>query len=71
MVVVVVVLVVVVVVGALVVVVLVVVVMVLRVCPEDPLASRWGLGVGHHLQPLGPYGLLGSGGRLQAGLNGD
>ena len=42
-----------VVVWALVAVALVVVVMVLRVCPEDPLAFRWGLRVGHHLQPLG------------------
>ena len=30
------------------------VVMVLRVSPQDPLAFRWGLGVGHRLQPLGP-----------------
>ena len=60
-----------VVVGALVVVALVVVVVVLRVCPEDSLAFRWGLEVGHCLQPLGPYRLVGSGGGLGAGLNGD
>ena len=30
-----------------------------------------GWGVGHRLQPLGPYGLVGSGGGLGAGLNGD
>ena len=34
-------------------------------------SSRWGLRVGHRLQPLGPYGLLGSGGGLGAELNGD
>ena len=39
--------------GALVAVALIVVVMVLRVCPQDPLAFRWGLGVGHRLQPSG------------------
>ena len=50
---------------------LVVVVMVLPVCPEDPLASRWGFGVGHCLQPVGPYGMVGSWGGLGAGLNGD
>ena len=60
-----------VVVGALVVVALVVVVMLLRVCPEDPLVFRWGCGVGHPLQPLGLYGLVGSGGGLRARLDGD
>ena len=60
-----------VVVWALVAVALVVVVMVLRVCPEDPLAFRWGLGIGHRLQFLGPQGLVGSRGGLGAGLNGD
>ena len=60
-----------VVVWALVAVALVVVVMVLRVCPEDPLAFRWGFGIGHRLQPLGPYGLVGIGGGSGAGLNGD
>ena len=60
-----------VVVGALVAVAPVVVVMVVRVRPEDPLAFRWGLKVGHTLQPLGPYGLVGSGGGFEAGLNGD
>ena len=45
-----------VVVWALVAVALVVMVMVLRVFLEDPLACRWGLKVGHRLQPLGPYG---------------
>ena len=60
-----------VVVWALVAVALVVVVMVPRVCPEDPFASRWGLGVGHRLQPLGPYNLVGSGGGLGSGLSGD
>ena len=59
------------VVWALVAVALVVVLIVLRVCLEDPLAFRWSLGVGHRLQPLGPYGLVGSGGGLGAGLNGD
>ena len=59
------------VVWALVAVALVVVMMVLRVCPEDPLAFRVGLGMGHCLQPLGPYGLFGSGGGLGARLNGD
>ena len=59
-----------VVVGALVAVALVVV-MVLRVCRQYPLAFRCGSGVGHRLQPLGPYGLVGSGGGLGAGLNGD
>ena len=43
---------------------LVVVVMVLRVRPEDILAFRWGLRIGHRLQPLGPYGLVGSGGGI-------
>ena len=60
-----------VVVGALVAVTLVVLVMVLRVCLQDLLAFRWGLGVGHRLQPLGPYGLAGSGRGLGARLNGD
>ena len=64
-------LVVVVVVGALVAQALVVVVVVLRVCPQDPLAFRWGLGFGHRLQPLGPYGLVGGGGGFGAGLNCD
>ena len=64
-----------VVVGALVAVVLVVVVMVLRVWPYNRSwifrSLRWGWGVGHPLQPLGPYGLVGSGGGLGTGLNGD
>ena len=34
-------------------------------------SARWGLGVGHRLQPLRPYGLVGSGGGLGDGLNGD
>ena len=34
-------------------------------------SSRWGLGVRHRLQPLGPYGLVGSWGGWGAGLNGD
>ena len=46
-------LVVVVLVGALVAVALVVM-MVLRVGPADCMAFRWGLGVEHGLQPLGP-----------------
>ena len=50
---------------------LVVVVMVLRVRPEDPMAFPWGLGIGHRLQPPGPYGLVGSRGGIGAGLNGD
>ena len=57
--------------GALVALALVVVVMVLRVCPQDPLAFRWGLGVGHGLQPLGLYGLVDSGGGSGAGLDGN
>ena len=60
-----------VVVGALVAVALVVVVMVLRVCRQDPLAFRWGLGVGYCLQPLGLYGLVGSGGGSGARLDAD
>ena len=60
-----------VVVGALVAVAQVVVVMVLRVCPEHPLAFRWGPGAGHRLQPLAPYSFVGSGGGLGAGLNGN
>ena len=60
-----------VVIGSLVAVALVVVVMVLRVCPQEPLAFRWGSGVEHRLQPLGPYGLVGSGGGLGAGINRD
>ena len=60
-----------VVVGTRVAVALVVVVMMLRVCCQDPLGFRWGLGVGHRLQPLQPYGLVGSWGGLGAGLNGD
>ena len=57
--------------GALVVVALVVVVMVLLVCPQDPLAFRWGLVVGHSLQPLGLYSLVGSGGGSAVGPDGD
>ena len=57
--------------GALVEVALVAVVMVLQVCPKDSLVSWWGLGVGHSLQPLGRYGLVGSGGGSGAGLNGN
>ena len=59
---------------ALVAVALVVVVMVLRVWPWDRLwifrSARRGWGVGHRLQPLGLYGLVGSGGGLGAGLTG-
>ena len=50
---------------------LVVVVMVLRVCPQDPVAFRWNLGLGHRLQPFGLYGLVVSGGGLGARLDGD
>ena len=50
---------------------LVVVVMVMRVCPQDPLAFRLGFGVGHRLEHLGLYGLVGSGGGWGAGLEGD
>ena len=64
-----------VVVGALVVVALVVVGMVLWVWPQDALrifTSPWaGWVVGHRVQSLAPYCLLGSGGGLGAGLNGD
>ena len=56
---------------ALVAVALVVVVMVLLVRAEDPLAFWWGLGIGHCLEPLWPYGSVDSGGGLGAGLNGD
>ena len=55
-------------VGLLVVVVLVVVGLVLRVWPMDPL---WGWGVGHHGQPLGLHYVVGRGGGLGAGLDGD
>ena len=43
----------------------------LWVGPQDPLAFRWAVGVGHHLQPLGLHGLVDSWGRLGAGLGGD
>ena len=48
-----------------------VVVVVLWVCPQDPLALRWGVGVRHHLQPLGLSGLVDSGGGFGAGRDGD
>ena len=38
---------------------------------QDPLAFRWGLGVGHRLRPFGLYGLVESGGGSGAGLDGD
>ena len=64
-----------VVVGPLVVVVLVVVGLVLRVWPMDPLwvlqSPLRGLGVGHRAQPLGLHYVVGMGGRLGAGLDGD
>ena len=64
-----------VVVGPLVVVVLVVVAMVLRVWPLDPLwvfrSPLWGWGVGHRAQPHGLHYVVGRGGRLRAGLDGD
>ena len=44
---------------------------VLWVRPEAPLAFRWGVGVGHHLQPLGLHGLVDSGGGFGAGLDKD
>ena len=43
-------------------VVVVVVVVVLWLCPPDPLALRRDLGVGQHLQPFAPQGLVDSGG---------
>ena len=49
----------------------VVVVVVLWVRPQDPLAFRGGVEVGHHLQPLGLHGLMDSGGGIGAGLDGD
>ena len=64
-----------VVVGPLVVVVLVVVGLVLRVWPMDPLwvfrSPLWGWGVGHRGQPLGLHYVVGRGGGLGAGLDGD
>ena len=60
-----------VVVGALAEVALVVVVVVVRVCPQHPLGVRWGLWVGHRLQPFGLYHLVGSGGGFGARLEGD
>ena len=63
------------VVGPLVVVVLVVVGLVLRVWPMDPLwvfrSPLWGWAVGHRGQPLGLHYLVGRGGGLGAGLDGD
>ena len=50
---------------------LLVVGMVLWVCPWDPLAFRWGLGVGHRLQPWGLYGLVDNGGGLGTWLDSD
>ena len=43
-------------------------VMVLRVCPQDPLAFWSGLGVGHCLQPPAPYCLADSGAGWEPGL---
>ena len=64
-----------VVVGPLVVVVLVVVGLVLRVLPMDPLwvfrSPLWGWGVGHRGRPLGLHYVVGRGGGLGAGLDGD
>ena len=64
-----------VVVGPLVVVVLVVVGLVLRVWTMDPLwvfwSPLWGWGVGHRGQPLGLHYVVGRGGGLGAGLDGD
>ena len=64
-----------VVVGPLVVVVLVVVGLVLRVWPMDPLwvfqSPLTGWGVGHRGQPLGLHYVVGRGGGLGAGLDGD
>ena len=56
---------------AVVVVVGVVVVVVLWVCPQDPLAFRWAVGVRHRLQPLGLHGFVDSWGGFGAGLDGD
>ena len=64
-----------VVVGPLVVVVWVVVGLVLRVWPMDPLwvfrSPLWGWGVGHRGQSLGLHYVVGKGGGLGAGLDGD
>ena len=64
-----------VVVGPLVVVVWVVVGLVLRVWPMDPLwvfrFPLWGWGVGHRGQSLGLHYVVGRGGGLGAGLDGD
>ena len=61
--------------GPLVVVVLVVVGLVLRVWPMDPLSvfrsPLWGSGMRHRGQPLGLHYVVGRGGRLGAGLDGD
>ena len=56
---------------AVVVVVGLVVVVVLWVCPDDPLAFRWGVGVGHPLQPLWLKGLVDSGGGSGGVLDGN
>ena len=64
-----------VVVGPLVVVVWVVVGLVLRVWPMDPLwvfwSPLWGWGVGHRGQSLGLHYVVGKGGGLGAGFDGD
>ena len=64
-----------VVVGSLVVVVWVVVGLVSRVWPMDPLwvfrSPLWGWGVGHRGQSLGLHYVVGEGGGLEAGFDGD
>ena len=47
------------------------VVLVLRACPQDPLALRWNMGVGNHLQPLGLQALVNSVGGFRARFDGD
>ena len=44
---------------------------VLQARPQDPLALRRNLRVGHHLQPLGLQGLMNNGGGSGAGFDGD
>ena len=48
-----------------------VVVVVLWARPQDPLALRSDMGVGHRLLPFGPHGLVDSGGGFGAGLGKD
>ena len=42
-----------------------------RLCPQDPLVFRWGVGVGHPLQPLELQVLVDSWSGFGAGLDRD